>query len=140
MRISDWSSDVCSSDLFFAAAMGFYPQLGIVDASFCVIVDGVQHNLRASRRSGGERLDLSVGPIALAIDVPLETVTLRIAPNDGPLAGELRFTGRHFPIEEPRITPRTATRPLLADTHMTQKGARSGCLPVHGRRAEGGTG
>ena len=29
--------------IFFAAAMGFYPQLGIVDASFCVIVDGVQH-------------------------------------------------------------------------------------------------
>ena len=51
--------------IFFAAAMGFYPQLGIIDASFCVIADGVQHNLRASRRSGGERLDLSVGPIAL---------------------------------------------------------------------------
>ena len=43
--------------IFFAAAMGFYPQLGIIDASFCVIADGVQHNLRASRRSGGERLD-----------------------------------------------------------------------------------
>src|SRR3546814_18845701 len=116
MRISDWSSDVCSSDLgtdrnfydryffngyspdgsiFFAAAMGFYPQLGIIDASFCVIADGVQHNLRASRRSGGERLDLSVGPIALDTDVPPETVTLRIAPNDGPLAAALGFTGRH---------------------------------------------
>src|SRR3546814_13793502 len=62
--------------VFFAAAMGFYPQLGIVDASFCVIVDGVQHNLRASRRSGGERLDLSVGPIALRIDIPLEVVKI----------------------------------------------------------------
>lgn len=26
--------------VFFAAAMGFYPQLGIVDASFCVIAEG----------------------------------------------------------------------------------------------------
>src|SRR3546814_14863770 len=93
--------------------MGFFPQLGIVDAGFCVIADGVQHNLRASRRSGGERLDLSVGPIALDIDVPLETVTLRIAPNDGPLAGELRFTGRHFPIQEPRFLRRNGTRLFL---------------------------
>src|SRR3546814_12496632 len=42
--------------IFFAAAMGFYPQLGIIDASFCVLADGVQHNLSASRRSGGVRL------------------------------------------------------------------------------------
>ena len=26
--------------IFFAAAMGFYPQLGIVDATFCVLIDG----------------------------------------------------------------------------------------------------
>ena len=49
--------------VFFAAAMGFYPQLGIVDAAFSVVVGDVQHNLRTSRRSDGERLDLSVGPI-----------------------------------------------------------------------------
>ena len=67
--------------VFFAAAMGFYPQLGVVDASFCVLAGGVQYNLRASRRSGGERLDLSVGPITVSIDVPLEVVTLHIAPN-----------------------------------------------------------
>ena len=45
----------------------------VPDAAFCVLIDGVQHNLRASRRSGGERLDLSVGPIAITIDAPLET-------------------------------------------------------------------
>src|SRR3546814_11176224 len=60
--------------VFFAAAMGFYPQLGIVDASFCVIVDGVQHNLRASRRPAGERLDLPVCPIGLANAAPSERV------------------------------------------------------------------
>lgn len=124
--------------VFFAAAMGFYPQLGIVDASFCVIADGVQHNLRASRRSGGERLDLSVGPIAFAIDVPLEIVTLRIAPNDGPLASELRFTGRHFPIEEPRFIRRNGTRLFMDYTRMTQNGHWSGWLSVGGQRVEVG--
>jgi len=111
--------------VFFAAAMGFYPQLGIVDASFCVIAEGVQHNLRASRRSGGERLDLSVGPIAIAIDEPLQKVTLRIAGGDGPLAAELTFTGRHFPIEEPRFIRRNGTRLFMDYTRMTQKCGRS---------------
>ena len=124
--------------IFFAAAMGFYPQLGIVDASFCVIADGVQHNLRASRRSGGERLELSVGPIALNIDVPLEIVTLRIAPGDWPLAGELRFTGRHFPIEEPRFIRRNGTRLFMDYTRMTQNGQWSGWLSVNGQRIDAG--
>src|SRR3546814_17037154 len=120
--------------------MGFYPQLGIIDASFCVVADGVQYNLRASRRSAGERLDLSVGPIALDIDVPLEIVTLRIAPHDGPLAGELRFTGRHFPFEEPRFIRRNGTRLFMDYSRMTKNGRWSGWLSVGGQLHELGTG
>jgi hypothetical protein len=125
--------------VFFAAAMGFYPQLGIVDASFCVVIDGVQHNLRASRRSGGERLDLSVGPIALSIDAPLEVVTLRVGANDGPLTAELTFSGRHFPIEEPRFIRRNGTRLFMDYTRMTQNGRWSGWLSVDGQRADVGS-
>ncbi|WP_447760352.1 hypothetical protein [Sphingopyxis panaciterrae] len=125
---------------FFAAAMGFYPQLGIVDAAFCVLVDGVQHNLRASRRSTGERLDLSVGPIAISIDAPLERLSLRIAANDGPLAAELHFTARHFPIEEPRFTRRNGTRLFMDYTRMTQNGHWSGWLSVDGARVDVGAG
>src|SRR3546814_7590358 len=119
--------------------MGFYPQLGIVDASFCVIVDGVQHNLRASRRSAGERLDLTVGPIGFAIEQPLERVTLRIAAGDGPLAGELTFTSRHFTIEEPRFVRRNGTRLFMDYTRMTQNGRWAGWLSVDGERIAVGT-
>ncbi len=126
--------------VFFAAAMGFYPQLGIVDASFCVISGGIQHNLRASRRSGGERLDLNVGPITIQIDAPLETLTLRIAEGNGPLAGELTFKGRHFPIEEPRFIRRNGTRLFMDYTRMTQNGRWSGWLSVDGERTALGDG
>lgn len=121
---------------FFAAAMGFYPQLGIVDASFCVIMDGVQHNLRASRRSGGERLDLCVGPITIRIDAPLERLSLLIAPNDGPLSAELHFTARHFPIEEPRFIRRNGTRLFMDYTRMTQNGRWSGWFACDGARVD----
>jgi len=120
--------------VFFAAAMGFYPQLGIVDAAFCVLTGGVQYNLRASRRSAGERLDLTVGPIAISIDAPLQVITLRIAANDGPLAAELTFTGRHFPIEEPRFIRRNGTRLFMDYTRMTQNGHWQGWLSVNGAR------
>lgn len=124
--------------VFFAAAMGFYPQLGIVDASFCVVLDGVQYNLRASRRSNGERLDLSVGPIAISVDEPLERLTLRIAENAGPLAGEIQFQARHFPIAEPRFIRRNGTRLFMDYSRMTQNGQWQGWLSVNGAKLDVG--
>lgn len=120
--------------LFIAAAMGFYPQLGIVDASFCVIRDGVQYNLRASRRSTGERLDMTVGPITVIVDIPLQQLSLRVAANDGPLAADLVFKARHAPIEEPRFIRRNGTRMFMDYTRMTQNGHWSGWFSVKGER------
>src|SRR3546814_19393909 len=90
MRISDWSSDVCSSDLF-------------------------------------------------AIDAPLEKVTLHIAAECGPLAGELTFTSRHFPLEEPRFVRRTGTRLFMDYTRMTPNGRWAGWLSVDRQRHAVGT-
>ena len=111
--------------VFFAAAMGFYPQLGIIDAAFCVLIDGVQHNIRASRRSAGERLDLAVGPIAIPIDEPLERLTLhrnrqrrpahwRAAFHRAPFAD--RGTALHPPQRHPPVHglyPHDPERPLV---------------------------
>ena len=52
---------------FFALALGVYPNRNVIDASFCVIHNGIQHNLRASRHLGGERMDIHVGPISIEI-------------------------------------------------------------------------
>ena len=106
--------------IFFAAAMGIYPALDIVDGAFCVMVDGVQHNLRASARMHGERMAMQVGPIKISILQPLHCIRLTVDANDGPLSCDLIITGRHFPIEEPRFTRRNGTRLFMDYTRLTQ--------------------
>ncbi|KAK0358787.1 hypothetical protein LTR94_033958, partial [Friedmanniomyces endolithicus] len=44
-------------DGFFAAAMGIYPHINVIDASFCWLIGGRQVNLHASRGLGMERMD-----------------------------------------------------------------------------------
>ena len=50
-------------DFYFAAVLCLYPNLNIMDASFTLAFDGIQHNVRSSRIFGLERLDTQVGPI-----------------------------------------------------------------------------
>ena len=66
-------------DLFFAAAFGVYPHLNIADAAFCVMRQGKQVNLHASRWLKMERMDLTVGPITIAVETPLQRLKLVVA-------------------------------------------------------------
>jgi hypothetical protein len=118
--------------LFFAAALGIYPQLDIIDASFCLLIDGVQHNVRASRHLGGERLDLAVGPIRLEIVEPLETLRLTVAGDDIPITADIVFSVRHAPIEEPRFTRRNGSRLFMDYTRLTQNGSWAGTISCNG--------
>ncbi|WP_299323879.1 hypothetical protein [Parasphingopyxis sp.] len=119
--------------LFFAAAMGLYPQLDIIDASFCLLIDGVQYNVRASRRMGSERLDLEVGPIRIEIVEALEKLRLTVSDNDSPVTADITFTARHAPIEEPRFTRRNGPRMFMDYTRMTQSGSWSGTITHDGQ-------
>ena len=68
--------------VFFATALGVYPHLNIMDASFCVIHEGVQHNLRASKILYGERMDTKVGPIGVDVVEPLHILSVTVDDND----------------------------------------------------------
>src|ERR1700742_3494284 len=69
----------CST--FFAAALGVYPHLNVMDAAFSVIQDGVQSNLHASKLLNMERMDTTVGPIAVEVIEPLKKLRVRVADN-----------------------------------------------------------
>ncbi|ANP47607.1 hypothetical protein [Candidatus Viadribacter manganicus] len=119
--------------VFFAAALGVYPHLGVIDAAFCLTIDGKQHNVRASRRLEGERMNLSVGPIEIDVIEPLRKLAVRVSDNDGGVRANLIFEARHAPIEEPRFTRRIGTRMFMDYTRMTQNGGWSGDLSLNGQ-------
>src|SRR5215510_4916276 len=69
-----------SGDLFFAAALGLYPNRRVMDAALSVVRNGRQHNLRASRLAPAERAETRVGPIAVEVIEPLRTLRVRVEP------------------------------------------------------------
>ncbi len=119
---------------YFALAFGVYPHLNIMDASFSVIVDGVQHNVHASKVMHFERLDLEVGPISIDVVEPLRQLRIRVDDTENGIKADLLFTGRTFPIEEPRFSRRNGTRMMMDVTRMTQNGFYEGWIEVAGER------
>lgn len=117
---------------FFAVAFGVYPHLDVADAHFCVVRDGVQHCLHASRRLGMERMELSCGPVRIEVLEPLQR--LRVVVEGEGIAADLTFTGRAFPIEEPRFTWRVGPRTVMDYTRLTQNGHYEGWIEVDGVR------
>lgn len=116
---------------YFAVAMGLYPNLGIMDAAISVVLDGVQHCVRASRVMGPDRLDTRVGPIRVEIIKPLHA--LRVVVDHEVVKADLMFQRRAMPIEEPRFTSRSGPRLVMDLTRMTQHGSYTGTLSVAGK-------
>ncbi len=120
---------------FFALAFGVYPHLDVADAHFSFIRDGVQYCLHASAELGMERMALRVGPITIEVIEPLHSLKITVDETDG-IAAEFTFTGRAFPIEEPRFTHRIGPRAFMDYTRMTQNGHYAGWIALGDDRRE----
>jgi hypothetical protein len=123
-------------ELFFAVAFGVYPHLNIADASFSMVDGGVETSLHASRWLGMERMDLSVGPIAIEVLEPLRKLKITVNAPDKGLAAEIVFEGRAFPIEEPRFVRRQGPRVFMDYTRLTQNGRYTGWIERDGKRSD----
>lgn len=124
-------------ETFFAAALGVYPHLAVMDAAFSVNAAGRQGSVFASRLiEGGERMDTQVLPILVEVIEPLEEVRLHVGENEGGLSCDLTMTARAAPIEEPRFTHRIGTRTVMDVTRMTQAVRWRGWISRDGERTE----
>lgn len=127
---------VRQGEIFFAVALGVYPHRQVMDASFCILAQGVQHNLRASRHLGLERLDTRVGPIQVQVLEPLKTLRILVHENDSGLQADLTFHRRAPAIEEPRFQHVLAPNVSFDYTRLTQNGTYEGFVTVCGQRIE----
>lgn len=119
--------------VFFAVALGVYPHLNVMDAAFSLVVDGVQHNLRASRVLNMERLDTHVGPISIEVLEPLNRLRIRVNDTERNIRADLTFHARAKPVEEPRFTFRQGPRTILDYTRLTQNGLYEGEIEIGNR-------
>jgi len=119
---------------FFALALGVYPHRNVMDASFCVIHEGVQHNLRASRHLGVERMDTRVGPMSVQVLEPLKSLRILVHENDYGIRADLTFLARAPALEEPRFQHSLGPRSLMDSTRLTQNGSYEGYFSVRGGR------
>jgi hypothetical protein len=123
-------------DVYFAVALGLYPNRRVMDAAVSVVRGGVQRTVRASRLAPFERTETQVGPISIEVLQPLRRHRIRIAPNAHGIAGELVFEARTRAIEEPRFTRKQEGRLVMDSTRLTQFGAWAGALEIDGERVE----
>lgn len=121
-------------DVFFALALGVYPQLNIMDASFCLSHAGRQINIRASKEMNMDRLDLQVGPISLEILEPLAATRISVEDRAQGITANLVARARHQAIEEPRFTRRHGARAFMDYTRATQNISWDGEIGVKGER------
>src|SRR3546814_6753182 len=67
MRISDWSSDVCSSDLLEARKLAAFAGLGALRDLDLYLVAGAEIFGGDAKAAAGDLLDIAVGIVAVRI-------------------------------------------------------------------------
>ena len=122
------------NNVYFAAVLCLYPNLNIMDASFTLVDDGIQHNIRSSRILGLERLDTRVGPIEVKVVKPLEKLALELSENDSNIVAKLEFEKRFDPMQEPNMTLFNGPRKIMDTCRLTQHGNWSGEIEVKGKK------
>lgn len=119
-------------ELFFALALGVYPNRGVMDASLSAVYRGRQVVLRASRRAPADRVETSVGPLTVQVVEPLRRLRVAVGKNDFGLEMDAEFVARGPAIEEPRFHRRAGQRVVMDYTRLTQHGAWQGKIGVEG--------
>src|SRR5690349_1632354 len=109
-------------DLYFALALGVYPNKGIVDAAFAVVHDHHQRSVFASGRLPLDQRQLRIGPVAVDIVEPFRINRITVTAAQFGLEADLLFHARTAVVEEARRTHYQGTRLWMDSTRATQFG------------------
>ena len=114
--------------VFFAAAMGVYPNRSVIDAAFSVVSGGVQRNVHSSGRMPVDRRDTSCGSVRIEIVEPLQTLRLIVDHTAHGIGCDLLWRSRTVAVEEDRFVRHNGPRVVMDYTRLTQFGTWEGTL------------
>ena len=118
---------------YFGVGMCRYPNLGILDCSLSLAIDGRQYAFHGSRRAPHEPADTSVGPFSLHILEPMGRHRVVLEANETGIECDLVFTPRTACIEEGRQTLRNERHIVMDATRMDQFGFWEGWIRFDGK-------
>jgi hypothetical protein len=121
---------------YFGVGMCRYPNLGILDCSLSLAIDGRQYAFHGSCRAPHEPTDLTVGPFSLQIMEPMGRHRVVIGANDTGIECDLLFTPRTACIEEGRQTLRNERHVVMDATRLDQFGFWSGWIRYEGQELQ----
>ncbi|MGI9288095.1 MAG: hypothetical protein ACR2P1_22110 [Pseudomonadales bacterium] len=118
---------------YFGIALCRYPNLGILDCGFSLVIDGHQYAFHGSRRAPAEPTETVVGPLALQILEPMGRHRLLIGPNETGIECDLVFTPRTAVIEEGHQTLSNERHVVMDATRLDQFGFWHGSVRYDGK-------
>lgn len=122
--------------LYFAVALGLYPNRGVIDAAISVVRRGEQVSTLCSGRAPLDRTRTRVGSLRVDVVEPMKVLRVRCSGDGGPIAADLTFRARTAAIEEPRFTLEQDGVTTLDYSRMTQWGSWEGWITIDGERIE----
>ncbi|HEY1973132.1 MAG TPA: hypothetical protein VGH89_34635 [Pseudonocardia sp.] len=128
-----------TEDVYFAVALGLYPNRGVIDAAFAVVHGGVQRSVFASGRIPHDRTETRIGPITVRIVEPMRVNQVLVDAPEYGLTAELTAHARTPAYEEARAARDAGTRRAWDVTRATQLVSWSGQLSSGGTRVELGS-
>jgi hypothetical protein len=125
---------VGDGSLYFSVAMGFYPNRGVHDGGFSVLLDGRQYCLHVSGDLPIDRANTELGPLRIETIVPMRRHRIVINDPQRGFEADLTFeagTGTH---EEARQIFADGLHTSMDVTRLSQFGAWSGWMAIKGKR------
>ena len=107
---------------YFGVGLCRYPNLGILDCSLSLAIDGHQYAFHGSRRAPDEPTDTTCGPFTLSILEPMGRHRVQIEANETGIEADLVFTPTTACIEEGRHTLRNSRHSVMDATRLDQFG------------------
>lgn len=122
--------------LFFALAMGRYPNRSVLDASFSVVDGGVQRSVHASGRAPLDPIDTSCGPIRIEVVEPLRVLRVVVDDAEHGIGCDLTWHARTLAVEEDHFHRMSGTRVVMDYTRLTQFGTWQGWVRTGDREVQ----